>query len=207
MSGSVEAPGSVNQLQRMLQQPLAVPVPPASIDADLARCFSAGSDGPEIKPLQLGMEASEDNMDLAEKAWLTAPLPSPMLHAGKPKQRRQRDDDDDVGACGGRKEQRRESGGRGHGRGPPCPGASTGWWGMRQAASNRRCTREDAQEEDDFTEGEEASGETSASSSNMASSSRVSSSTGSSGGHAHLPVQRSSWGTRGVMAAGTCCFL
>ncbi|GIL95046.1 hypothetical protein Vretimale_1154, partial [Volvox reticuliferus] len=61
-------------------------------------------------------EASEDNMDPAEKAWLTAPLPNPTLRAGKPKQRRQRDDDDDdMGAGGGRKKQRRESGGRARG--------------------------------------------------------------------------------------------
>ncbi|GLI71047.1 hypothetical protein VaNZ11_015961 [Volvox africanus] len=135
-------------------------------------------------------------MDPAEKAWLTAPLPNPTLRAGKPKQRRQRDDDnDDMGAGGGRKKQRRESGGRARGR-----GASTGRRGMHQAASNRRPTGGDAEEEDDFTEGEAASGDTSASSGDMAPSSGVSSGTGSSGGNAHQPVLRSSRrGTRGAL--------
>ncbi|GIM04987.1 hypothetical protein Vretimale_9461 [Volvox reticuliferus] len=142
-------------------------------------------------------EASEDNMDPAEKAWLTAPLPNPTLRAGKPKQRRQRDDDDDdMGAGGGRKKQRRESGGRARGR-----GASTGRRGMRRAASNRRRTGDDAEEEEEEEEeGEAASGDTSASSSDMARSSGVSSGTGSSGGHAHQPEMRSSRrGTRGAL--------
>ncbi|GIL90415.1 hypothetical protein Vretimale_19777 [Volvox reticuliferus] len=71
---------------------------------------------------------------------------------------------------------------------------------MRRAASNRRRTGNDAEEEDDFTEGEAASGDTYASSSDMAPSSGVSSGTGSSGGHAHQPEMRSSRrGTRGAL--------
>ncbi|GIL86845.1 hypothetical protein Vretimale_15599 [Volvox reticuliferus] len=75
MSGSVEAPGSVNQLQRMLQQPLAVPVPPASIDGDFARCFSAGSDmGDALDEMLDGiLNSNTDYLEDPRAALLPAP--------------------------------------------------------------------------------------------------------------------------------------
>ncbi|GIL81719.1 hypothetical protein Vretimale_1355 [Volvox reticuliferus] len=84
MSGSVEAPGSVNQLQRMLQQPLAVPVPPASIDADLARCFSAGSDvGDALDEMLDGiLNSNTDCLEDPRAALLPVPSAVPPVVGG-----------------------------------------------------------------------------------------------------------------------------
>ncbi|EFJ41724.1 hypothetical protein VOLCADRAFT_107563 [Volvox carteri f. nagariensis] len=44
INGAVETPAGVNQFQAMLQPPLAVHMHSGAVDADLARCFSGGTD-------------------------------------------------------------------------------------------------------------------------------------------------------------------